>query len=73
MTMSFISNTDEPRHLNDDEVPGKCTICHYELPYDEVALAGYVGILVVRLCETCFAGLYKVFSSIIEINNQSEE
>ena len=73
MKMQSISNTDEPRHLNDDEVPGKCTICQYQLPYDEVALAGYVGISVVRLCETCFAGLYTVFSSIIEINQQGEE
>lgn len=64
------TKNDVPRQLDNAELPGKCTVCHYNLPLEEVAMAGYIGILVVRLCETCFTGLYMVFSGIIEDNKK---
>lgn len=63
--MSSTEN-DEPRQLEIAEMPGKCTVCHDNLTLEEVALAGYVGMFVMRLCVNCFTATYAMFHHIIQ-------
>lgn len=39
-----------------------CSLCNVDLEEDTTALAGYLGILPVKFCDTCYNSLEELFS-----------
>lgn len=48
----------------------ECSICDWELEEDEIAIAGYFGIIPVALCDTCFTCMLDMAEQVLDINKE---
>ena len=51
-------------HLGEEH---KCTVCSCEFTDEEGGVIGYIGILPVAFCPTCYSGIYDMVSQDMEI------
>ncbi len=63
----------DERPLNEKDIAGRCTICNYECTAEEVALAAYIGMFLVRFCETCYVPMYALFTKLLEDDKTDNE
>ena len=47
----------------------KCSVCDGQYTMDEGGMEGYIGILEVQFCPTCYSGILDMTAQVLGVND----